>query len=332
MKKALLLPALAAMLFFSCKKDHSASTSPSGKKYRVTFNVSNFTAAQSSFAVRHGGNSLASDTITNLSGYLDVLYYQVSDNSGNAVGPPIMQDSTMSNMGIITDSLPEGNYGIAVAAGKKGLIVTPYDDGQGDYYFSYGGGPNWLDTFWGRTGFTVSSGPISQSLTLNRSVSEVELKILDDIPATADSLFMTVYPEAYGVVLNNGPDPAFLGNFVSGTASLSVAIPASAKGKTNYTTDLLVGPTMNDFTVIVSIVCKDAAGRVLGSASLGVGPSENEEVVLRNNQKTVISGDLFTGLAPSQSFSVQVDTAWNNTPLQKGFGLRKNTFKAVTTR
>jgi hypothetical protein len=325
MRKSLLLPAIAFMVLFSCKKEHTASTNPSAKKYKVTFNVSNFTAVQNSFAVRHAGSNLASDTITNLSGYLDVLYYEVYDNNGIAVQAPMMQDSTMSNMGMITDSLPAGNYAIAVAAGKKGLALTGYNDGSQEYYFSYGGGPNWRDTFWGIAGFTVSSDPVSQSITLYRQVGEIELNILDNMPATADSLFMTLSPEANGIALNGDQGFTLGPSLLQGTASLAVAIPASAKGKPNYTADLLVGPTLPG-TQVLTIVCKDAANRVLGSVTIGGTQTSNYALNVQPNVKTVVSGDLFTGTTAnsSQTFIVKADTAWNSTPNQVSFSLRRH--------
>jgi hypothetical protein len=322
MKQTLLLIAIAAMLFFSCKREHSASTTPAGKKYKVTFNVSNFAALQqSNFAVRHGSN-LASDTITNLSGYLDVLYYDVYNNNVIAVQPPGMQDSTMSNMGTITDSLPAGDYYIVVAGGKKGLTLTSYGT---DYYFSYGGGPNWQDTFYGGATFTVGNDPVSQSVTLSRTVGEIELHILDDMPATADSLFMTISPEAFGIALD-GDQGYTLGTLLGGTASLAVAIPSSAKGKPNYMADLLMGPTLPG-SLVLTIVCKDAAKRILGSVTIGGTPPEQYLLYIQPNVKTIISGDLFTATVPpanTQAFTVKVDTAWSTTTLQSSFSLKRH--------
>jgi hypothetical protein len=178
MKKFLLLPAIVALLFFDCKKDHSPATPPV-KKYKVTFNVTNFKQSQTNFALRHGASNLASsDTLTNLNSYFDVLYYALIWNHQDYSHLPVMQDSTMSNMGTFTDSIPAGTYEVAFFAGKKGLTYSSYF--TLDAAYGYNGAP-WQDTFWDYFILTVHDGDpnITQNITLKRVVGKLEVKLLD---------------------------------------------------------------------------------------------------------------------------------------------------------
>ena len=311
MKKSLLIAALAVSLFSSCKREHSA-TDPSGKKYKVSFNVTNFVQKQAAFALRHHASNLASsDTLTDLSTYLDVLYYIVYGSDGHAVRMPLMQDSTdCSSMGMITDSLPAGTYQIAIIAGKQGLVINNYGF-TASANFGYGG-YFWQDTFWDEFTITVGSSNINQDVTLKRVVGKLEVKILDNMPASADSLSVTINPEILSKQVDGGTNN---GSTPTASSTFTVAIPASAKGLPNFTLDRLVGDTQDINTV--TITCKDAGNNILGTATVN-------NVVFTNNVKTILSGNLFgaSGGANSQSFTVKVDTAWNSTPLHQGFSLR----------
>src|SRR5437588_979377 len=153
MRKRLLLSAIAAMLLFACRKEHTASINPALKKYKVAFNVSNFSQYRANFALKQHTfavrqHNLADSVATLDASALDVLYYYVFDRSmaGSPAVHVITQDSTFCDQfGIITDSLPAGHYTIAIVAGKKGLI----SENGGDIFntFDTYGGLNWQDIF-----------------------------------------------------------------------------------------------------------------------------------------------------------------------------------------
>jgi len=327
MKKTLFLLALGAIIFSSCKKEHGLTTkTSSAKKYAVNIQVANFTVSHANFALHTKASHLtsSSDTLTNLASYVDQLYYVVLDNNLQWV-KTIAQDSTMACMGMISDSLAAGNYYIAIVAGKQGLqiaqpvypvaVVTYGYAGQpwqGNFWSAY---PNgylglpWQDTFKDEFPITVGSQNISQTVTLNRVVGKLEVTLLDNIPANADSLSISVY----------GPGPATMQGdaFFFVTTTYTVGIPGSAKGQPNFTIDRLlfnniaVGDISRDY---ITITCKDLAGHILGNAS--VGP-----VTINPNQKTILSGDLFKNISP-QSFTAVVDTAWSSGITQVGFSLK----------
>jgi hypothetical protein len=327
MKKTLLLLAIAATIFSSCKKEHGLTTKvSSAKKYAVHIQVANFTVSHANFALRTKGSHLASssDTLTNLASYVDRLYYVVVDSNFKWV-KTIAQDSTMANMGTITDSLAPGNYNIGIIAGKNELKIGPPgivannplygyagQSWQGSFWSAY---PNgyvglpWEDTFQDEFPITVSAQNISQTITLNRVVGKLEVTLLDNIPANADSLFVSNY----------GPGPAnSLGNaFAAVNNNYQFAIPASAKGQPNFTIDILIynniGIYYGDGSVQqFTITCKDAGGNVLGTRTVN-------SVIITANQKTILSGNLFTS---TQSFTTQIDTAWSSGVTQVGFSLK----------
>ena len=306
MKKLIFLLIIIPFILFSCKKVHSGSPSPSGKKYKVTFNVSNFSQRQGTFSSKVRVNALSSDTITNLNGYLNLLYYEAYNNFGRAENhPPIVQDSTMANMGTITDSLPSGTYQIYFVAGKKGLMLNNYYlNAQANYGY---GGYNWQDTFWGTANITVGSADIKENIILNRSVGKIELQILDNIPANADSLIMTIAKDN-NVLSLNGAGPG-IGQVDA--SKLAVLIPASAKGHPNFTIDKLVAGAYEPFTI--TIACKDAWNNIIAQTTVN-------NVSVSHNTKIILSGKLFTGTQSApQEFKVKVDTAWNSTPINVGF-------------
>jgi len=314
MKKILLLAVLPAVFLFSCKKEHS-TTRPPGKKYLVTLNAANTSFQQSSLALRLGGKHLAaSDTLANLNTYFDVLYCFIYPSTS----PPdpaihIMQDSTMSNMGVITDSLTAGNYFFVIIAGKKGLIIDEPDrliDGD----IRYPGG-HWQDFFYAKGSFTVGSQSIAQNVVLKRQVAKVEVKLLDAIPANADSLSITINPEADLLTLD---DAVFQGGGFPVTTS--VAIPAAAKGNTGFIMDRIVGNNSDATPFTATITCKTAANVVIATKQI-------DNVTCARNTKTILSGNLFTGSGgsgPTQPFTVKADTAWDSTPNQINFSLRRH--------
>jgi hypothetical protein len=326
MKKLLFTLSMVPFILFSCKKEHGLSMKTSAKKYAVNIQVANFTAKHSAFALRTKGSHLASsDTLTNLSGYIDQFYYVVVDGNNNWV-KTIVQDSTYcSTMGTITDSLPAGNYTIALVAGKNGLEVSNPDPVIGGFHYGYAsqpwGGifwtayPNgyvglpWQDTFYLSFPLTVGNQDINITQTLSRAVGKLEVTILDNIPANADSLYISINNTiAAAPMFGSGP--------VAHTTVFSVAIPPSAIGQPNFTVDRLVWGINWGFDITIS--CKDAGGNVINSTVA-------KAVVINANQKTILSGDLFSGPGDDgfpQTFTAVADTTWYNGGPQIGFSLK----------
>lgn len=301
MNRTLLFLSAVALFFVSCKKEYSASTAPSGKKYAVALNVSNFSAYRASFSspthglsVRHRSATLAVGDTVGVSTYFDVLYYYVFDSSGHLVHR-VMQDSTMCDrFGLITDSLQSGTYTIVMAAGKSGLQgISGGTFAQSNITY---GGIDWQDTFFKEFSISVSGSDINQTVLLSRIVTKLELNLLDAIPSNANTIVLGVYPEFPQYQFDN-PNPAGAPD----TLFTTINIPAAAKGKTGFTYDKILGNQLALFSV--SVVCKDVSGHVIGSAHAS-------NVQCNANEKTILSGDLFSAPATGQSFTVKIDTAW----------------------
>lgn len=310
MKRSLYILLIAPLFLFSCKKERGFSIKgPSAKKHTVTVTITNFTQKQTTFALRHKlANLASSDTITNLASYVDQLGYVVLDSNFNPV-KKIMQDSTTANMGTITDSLAAGTYYICIVAGKNGLEVVPSTFLGGYYDYS---GKAWEDTFWASFKLIVGDQDLSRSVTLSRTVGKLEVQILDNIPANANKLFITVSGDA---IQKSLIDSSF---FSTDTVTFPVTIPSSAIGTSNFTVDRLIGSISQAFSV--TITCKDAGGNVINTATAS-------SVTCFANEKTILSGDLFTGIntgSITQTFNAKVDTAWNSTPNQISFSLRRH--------
>jgi len=314
MKRSLYILLIAPLFMFSCKKDRGPVNfikGTSAKKHAVTVSVTNFRLTRGTFALRHKLSTLASsDTLANIASYVDQLSYVVLDSAFNPV-KKISQDSTSANMGTITDSLAAGTYYICIVAGKNGLAVTPSAALLGGTYDYSGKG--WQDTFWAQFQLIIGDHDLNRMVTLHRVVGKLEVLLLDNIPANADSLFITINGDAIQKTLL---DSSFF--FGTDTVTFKVGIPASAKGQPNFTVDRLIGAISQSFTV--TLTCKDSGGNVIATAN-------GNSVTCYANERTILSGSLFTGAgnnSSSQLFTVRADTAWNTTPNQVNFGLRRH--------
>lgn len=309
MKKLLFILSIIPAALLSCKKDQSSNHKVSAKGYKVTFNVTNFTQKQTNFSLRNKAHTFAVGDTVNVGAYLDLFYYVVLDDHNNPVKVKA-QDSTMANMGMITDTLPAGNYTIAMVAGKKGLHVTA-TFGIGSF-FDYNGNP-WLDTFFDSFPLTVGSTDITQNVTLSRVVGKLEVKITNPIPANTDSLLITINGDAVNKQLLTGD----IGN--TKTTTYHVAIPPSAIGTSNFTVDEIVGGSANPNTFDVTLTAKGPGNNVIISTTYSPVP-------MYNNEKTIMSAPLFQSSQTNgqQSFTVKVDTAWNPTPINQTFGLNRS--------
>ena len=297
---------MVPFILVSCKKEHGLSLKTLAKKHAVTFNVTNFKQSHGAFALRIKSSHLASDTLANLAGYIDLLYYVVRD-SNNTVIKTIVQDSTMANMGVITDSLATGNYSIGMVAGKNGLALTT-DPGYGLLY-GYSGNA-WEDTFLTSFSLTVGSQDITMAPSLNRVVGKLEVTLQDAVPQNAARLLIAVANYSSEAQVFGGALPPNYQYF-----NYAVAIPASAIGQTNFTVDRLVFGNSGSYFDI-HLVAEDAVGNVIGTAVAW-------SVVIPANQKLILSGNLFNS-SYSQTFTASADTTWGSGGPQIGFSLRKH--------
>jgi len=308
MKKSLYILFVAPLLLFSCKKDHTVPKTQSPKLYQVNFKVSNFTNQQGNFSLRQHTNSLKLSSLTSPGTYLDLLYYYVFDSNNNVVKQKY-QDSTMADMGKITDSLPAGTYTLAIVAGKKTLSIR--DDGFGPYFYY----PNnhWQDTFYDSFQLTVGSSNINQDITLTRDVGKLEVQLLDNtLPSTVDSLVVHVYGDVANKTLIDGRSSGLPSQ--AQPVTYSFLIPASAKNKPGFTADMIIASPQD---VYVDIAYKDSNNKLI------FVPNTYMLAAFNLNTTMVLSGYLFPDNQSPQTFLVKADTAWNSATTQVNFSRKR---------
>lgn len=317
MKKILLLSAMAAVFLFGCKKEHSTPGSTAQKKYPVTFNMTDFTQTISSVSGKQQVNSLKTDAATaNIAAYTKVLYLIIYNSSGNMVRR-LEQASTVSNYGVIADSLAAGTYTIVVAAGQSALKSNagapnggkPSSTTLGDgvlYYLDptatnvgvatrYAEG-TWSDTFFDKFQLTVTSGPVNQTVNLTRIVSKLEVDFNDIIPSNAASVDLFLSKESFQYALGSASP------VITDTITTHFAVPDSVKGTSNYRFSQLVLNTTAPFSV--TLVAHDASHNILATHVIS-------SVTCQANKRTILSGN-FSNQAPNNNngFSVSLDPNW----------------------
>jgi hypothetical protein len=276
----------------SCKKEQH--TNAALKKYRLSFDVSGFTQTTGPFTNNSRQKTINSTTDT-LSGFIDKLIYLVYDSNQRLITTKI-QLSGQPNYTVFTDSLPSGTYTAIFIGGKNGLIVPAVNTKDS---FNYGSDVPWDDCFYKKISITVTN-QVQQTVQLDRITAQLQLKILDQIPANV-AKFKLVHQE----------HPNF--NFLTGAFSdilvpVSLITPISAGniGSTNYTIQTYTlnnGPPFN-----LSIYAYDSTDKLLIQKTV-------LNVVCIRNKRTIISGNLFS---TNDQFSITTDTAWN-APTQHPF-------------
>jgi len=290
MKRAILYLLLPVLFFYSCKKERSSTTDPKQKTYKVSFDVSGFTQQViGSTGSKTNVNSLKTDAVTGLAASSNFLYYRVYSASSGAIVDKINQDSSMANFGQIDDYLPAGTY-VVVFLGSKNTI-TVNNNGLAAAAVDFPPTETqWPDTFFKKDTVTVSGGDVSQTVTMDRIVGQLTVKLTDALPANASTLFIGINEEYREFVFNTS---AGNGNTTVNNVAYNATIPPAAIGLTGFSHSMFI---MNDARPItVTIICRDAGGTIIAQA---VVPG----VTIQHNTQTILSGALFgtnTGLGLS---------------------------------
>lgn len=311
MRKLFLYITILPVLFISCKKDQKSPDATRQKKYAVKFNITGFTQQ----IVSSVNNKLRMNSLQSLSNSLDttiigVLYYIVYDSNGNLV-TQITQTSGQTNFGNISDELPAGTYQVNFGGGKTGLLVNPWLDGglEGYRNFHY---PNQLpnippwsdDFFFKQINLTISSGNVSQNVSLERVTAKLTINIQDALPSNADHITISVNKEYYDF-------PFGISNLAQygglGSISPTFVIPSSAIGTTNYKMSMLMMNTVTPFTVTID--CYDSAYNLIGEAIVN-------NVSLQPDTQTILSGKLF---GSNTGINAGLNASWDPTPITVSF-------------
>lgn len=344
MKRSFLGLILICMVVLSCKKqgpDNNNKSEPGKGQYAVTFSVG-FSQQTSDFKINSlkTNNNINSLATTALAGQVDVLYLAVYNEDGSQLHV-IKQLSTDDGFGTFVDNLNGGTYTIVVAAGKTGLALTKdfvYRGGSGGFgfvdnnslntdilmydintsgSFPYPGFFN-KDAFYKKIALTVPRTG-TQSVSLDRITSQVQVVVEDAIPANAKTI---------GLEISTLADKFYIGNATTAKISQgskwrtnSSLVPADI-GKTNHTfsTVPFLALPLSDQTIVCSTETVPAGSEnlgILGDISSSIVPN----VTCLPNKKTVLTGNLFggNGKPVTNGFHLMADTSWNATPIKKPF-------------
>jgi len=252
-------------------------------------------------------NSLRLDTATtNISAYASVIVLGIFDSGGNLVRKLVQKADSVSNFGVIVDSLASGTYTVVAAAGQKDMVFD-YDNQINATYAvyysvvhdvtSYTANLPWQDTFLDRFTLTVSNGPVNQTVPLTRKVGKLEVDFNDVIPASASRLDIEINKEDFDYY----PQTGQLGG--ADTLTYHLTIPAAAKGTNTYKVSELVLNTATPFSVIITGY--DSSNHVIATHTI-------TNVTCTANQRTILTGNFSNqGQGGGSGFNMALDPVWS---------------------
>lgn len=309
MRKILLLAVFPALFLFSCKKEHSTQLKPEQKMYKVTLDMaSGFKQTiQSLKTAKQQANSLQMDTATtNIAAYAPVIVLNIFNSSGRVIRQLTQKADSVTNFGVIVDSLATGTYTVIAAAGQKNLVMHDSDEAEGKYGVFYSPSNNvsgfipvqpWQDTFIDNFSLTINNGPVNQTVPLTRADGKLEIDFNDVIPANASRLDIEVDKDNFVYLAPSGQ----LGHL--DTVTYHLPIPAAAKGTNTYKVSEIVLNTTTPFTVIITGY--DSSNNVIASHTV-------TNVTCTANQRTILTGNFAGGTQSNNGtqFTVNIDPNW----------------------
>ncbi|MFC0517506.1 FimB/Mfa2 family fimbrial subunit [Mucilaginibacter angelicae] len=332
MKKLFLGLALICMAVLSCKKEQTSTNgqTPHDGKYKVTFNVgfSQQTANFQTGALKV--NRIGTEVVVlPLSSVVDVICFAVYNSDGNRLHL-INQSSSDPNFGVFTDNLNSGTYTVVVAAGKDGLTLSNDIVYQGREIYNYVDNSNLStdiltygvlaskqpkvfdkDAFYKKITITVP-GTTSQSVSLDRITSQVQVVVEDALPANAKTLELHIDKTADKFYVGSAT-PANMNAFLH----FNSILPTAAIGTLNYTfatTAFLAMPSSTQTIGCSSSLPVNSNDILTADIAQSVVPN----VSCLPNKKTILTGNLFggNGKPTTNGFHLFIDTSWNTSPVK----------------
>lgn len=291
-----------AILCFSCKKDvqkkpvDNNTSNNIGQEYKINFAIGNAEAGIKT------NSKLQLNDATLLTSYFKYLNYLVYDSNGDLVHRIVQQRDSVTNFGLIADYLKAGSYTIIFEAGQFDLMPTTVIPAsfaklstaniQNPMYHD--------DFFYKKLNITVTDTSVTQSVTLKRVASKLQIRFSDTIPSDVTGVLISV--SAYAYYYSLAKDSLFYGN---GSATRISFTPAQI-GHANVTvTSALVfayGPGS------VSIRVETAAN----SMNKYMGASVDDVTFVRN-ETTLLSGQVFNNYSTSQNgnITISINPDWD---------------------
>lgn len=289
--------AIALMSIAACRKDHENAKTGNSTRV-VSFGVAaNFTnqIIPNSTAIADG-RKLVTVTTPTIQNTFDTIFYKAYDLNGNIIHQKTYSAKTFTT---VTDTLANGDYKIAIYAGKKGFNGSDYGTNASGYIrFD-------ANTFGSTFPLTVGTSNINQSVTLNRILGELTITVNDAFPANAKRFSITLNGEANSYdTFNATPVTTSYGAI---PPPLNMPLPVSFAGTTGYTYTFVTLNTAGSFNI--SLAAFDNTTQSIAYKTTGL-------MTLAPNEHLSLSGRLFTNnTSGSSNTTVGIDTTWRPQPV-----------------
>ena len=325
MKKLALSALILTALLLSCQKEESepASGKEKGTKYEIKFNVSGFVQSVEKFGLKLSKTPDAISVSPVAGSSVSVIYYLVYNSAGDEIyrliqysdgtigryRPDSEPEYSQGTFGTMVDSLERGSYTIVFLASEKPLGINWYREDENEVFtplnsasFEYPGGlddfSRAFDTFYKKTQLVVETEDIEQSLTLDRIVGKVVVRLEDQIPPNADHFKFFYQGETIGVQINT------LATFqLALDEELAPEIPITAADRANseYEYSKFISNTNSPIEVVIN--CYDAEDNLIARKAV-------PNVRVHKNKRTILTGKLFDSTTPA-GFNILVNDEWD---------------------
>ncbi|MEO7216274.1 hypothetical protein [Mucilaginibacter sp.] len=297
MKKTILFICLVACINVGCKKNKKESESQKNDfKYDVTVNVNGGDFTQIIHSKPLTTNALktnAADTV--LTNAINIFYYQIYDASNKLI-TTVKQTSDQSNFGVITASLTNGSYTFAIIGSKK-LNGYDYDlMANANYYYFSSNNTSVGDTFFKKINVTVSGAAVTQNITLDRIIGQLEINLEGINSFILSGSFLVEGEKRYYSIWDNAAasNAIIALNYNFGNGDYGV--------KPRYVTNIL--NTNSPLTVTVEFNGSQTYKKTIS-------------VQCKKNTRTVLTGT--TSPTGNGTYNIDFNTSYSTDTLRKGF-------------
>ncbi len=259
------------------------------KKYDVQFSVADF--SKSVAPMNAAANKATMATTADLKSYADYFTYQVYKANGDLVNT-INQTSSSANFGTVSDKLPPGTYTVYLIASK---VYMPDISNSG---LTMRSTSYWNDLFGKKISLVVSDSAISETATLERLVGGLEVNITDAMPKDIGRISVFIQIENQ-FILHNGSKPG-----IATSVTRNFNMTTADAGVSNKSFMLYVGNTFTATDVVIRAY--DVNGGFIAEKTV-------PNVTFAKNQKTVLTGNLFTATNTTAGLASQVNPEWTAT-------------------
>lgn len=315
MKK--LIPALLTLVVFlnACKKDENNSEQPIDKNtmYPVQFSIGDFVPVVGDIDGRKSGSTSGTATSLKLSDNINYIVYKVFEaNTPNSLVKTIYQTSLDTSFGHIKDTLPAGNYLVAVTA-SKGIFFT----GDINSSISVAGTLPGTDVFYKKMIISVS-GAVDQTLNLDRIVAKMKITFKDQIPYDIKMIrfFLMSNPASefgvpstlyyyHGKMLGSGRAG------MNGYDEMQFIVPDSLKGVANKQFELYI-LTFEQKKLNLAVSKIDTASRLSYLKTI-------YDIPIKPNMLTTLEGRVFDTLPGGSGVSIRLDSNWEQDSVSMSF-------------